>query len=464
MESTPAVAARRRAMRVAVRLGVVMLASGAQTREVETSLRRMLGALGLPGAEVVVTYSTVSVSFIAPGDAEATTAIGDVRRWQPDYNRLAGAAALVRAIGDGRSDLRAAEAELERVEASTDPYPRWLGFAAPALLSMAVTILFGGRVVDALATLGIGLAIQPALERIERSQLPSFFQVVFGAAATALLVVLLVKLGLPIQGSLVLTGSLLRFLPGTALVSGMHDLIDGALMSGTGRLAEVALLGAAIAGAASLVLAFGATLGVRLQITSAGRVDWPALVLVAAGFVAVAFYACRLGVPRRALWLAATLGAIAVVLTRGLTPLSADLSRSARTLLAALVIGIVGTMLAHRSQAPAALWMVPAILPLLPAPSTLLPALAQTEPARQALQGLAAETAFLIGVGVASGSILVETFQRYRARALQPVVGVVSDGLSAHVVRPIRTWGRRNWRRANPAADGNDAEHGRPPG
>jgi hypothetical protein len=111
---------------------------------------------------------------------------------------------------------------------------------------------------------------------------------------------------------------------------------------------------------------------------------------VAAGFVAVAFYACRLGVPRRALLSAATLGAIAVVLTRGLTPLSA------------------------------ALWMVPAILPLLPAPSTLLPALAQTEPARQALQGLAAETAFLIGVGVASGSILVETSQRYRARACSP--------------------------------------------
>jgi uncharacterized membrane protein YjjB (DUF3815 family) len=276
--------------------------------------------------------------------------------------------------------------------------------------------------------------------------------------------VLLIKLGLPTQGSLALTGSLLRFLPGAALVSGMHDLIDGALMSGTARLAEVALLGAAIAGAASLVLAFGAGLGVRLQITSAGRVDWPALVLVAAGFVAVAFYACSLGVPRRALLSAATLGAIAVVLTRGLTPLSADLSRSARTLLAALVIGIVGTRLAHRSQAPAALWMVPAILPLLPAPSTLLPALAQTEPAHKALQGLAAETAFLIGVGVASGSILVETFQRYCARALQPVVGMVSDGLSAPIVRPIRTWGRRKWRRANPAADGNDAEHGRPPG
>jgi uncharacterized membrane protein YjjB (DUF3815 family) len=228
--------------------------------------------------------------------------------------------------------------------------------------------------------------------------------------------------------------------------------------------AEVVLLSAAIAGAASLVLAFGASLGVRLQITSTGRADWPALVLVAAGFVAVAFYACRLGVPRRALGSAATLGGVAVELARGLTPLSADLSRPARTLLAALVIGVAGRLLANRSQAPAALWMVPAILPLLPAPSPLLPALAETEPARQALRGLAAETAFLIGVGVASGSILVETYQRYRARVLEPVVGVVSDGLSSHVLRPIRARTRRTWRRADPAPDGSDAEHGRPPG
>ena len=148
-----------------------------------------------------------------------------------------------------------------------------------------------------------------------------------------------------------------------------------------------------------------------------------------------------------------------MVLARGLTPLSADLSRSARTLLAALVIGVVGRLLANRSQAPAALWMVPAILPLLPAPSTLLPALADTEPARQALQGLAAETAFLIGVGVASGSILVETYQRYRARVLEPVVGVVSTGLSAHLVHPISTWARRKRRRADPAAG--DGESGR---
>jgi hypothetical protein len=48
-----------------------------------------------------------------------------------------------------------------------------------------------------------------------------------------------------------------------------------------------------------------------------------------------------------------------------------------------------------------------------------------------------AETPFLIGVGVASRVILVKVSQRCRVGVVEPIVGVVSDGLSAHVVRPI---------------------------
>jgi uncharacterized membrane protein YjjP (DUF1212 family) len=448
METTLDAPSRRRAIRVALRLGVIMLASGAQTQEIETTLRAVMRALGLPGAEAVITYSTVSVSYIAPGDAEATTAIQVVRHWRPDYNRLAAAAALASAIREGRADLDAAEAELDRVEAREHPYPRWLRFAAPALLSLGVTIMFGGSIGDALATLGIGLAIQPALERIERSELPPFFQVVAGVAATALLVVLLVWFGLPIHGGLVLTGSLLRFLPGGALVSGMHDLIDGALTSGTVRLAEVLLLGGAIAGAASLVLTFGAYVDVPLRLTTAGRTDWPALVIVAAGSFAVAFYAVRVGVPRKVLPSTVALGALAVVLVEGMTPVSADLSRNTRTLVAALAIGVLGRLLAHRSGAPGVLWMVPSILPLLPAPATLLPLLAETEAARQALQGQALTTAFTIGVGVASGSIVVATYQRHRERFVEPIVGVV---------RPAERRARRR-RRTDLATGESDAE------
>jgi len=141
-------------------------------------------------------------------------------------------------------------------------------------------------------------------------------------------------------------------------------------------------------------------------------------------------------VPARTLLSVVVLGALAVVIAQGFTPLFDDLSRNARTLLAAVLIGALGTYLAHRRRAPAAIWTVPAILPLLPAPATLLPLLAETEAARQALQGQALETAFVIGVGVASGSIIVATYQRSRERWLEPVVDAVSDGMSRYVDRP----------------------------
>jgi hypothetical protein len=52
--SIPVAEAGRRAVRVALRLGVVMLASGTQTREVETTLRVVLQALGVPEGQAVV--------------------------------------------------------------------------------------------------------------------------------------------------------------------------------------------------------------------------------------------------------------------------------------------------------------------------------------------------------------------------------------------------------------------------
>lgn len=142
--------------------------------------------------------------------------------------------------------------------------------------------------------------------------------------------------------------------------------------------------------------------------------------------------------PRRALVSVAALGAAATLIAQGYTPLFEDLGRPARTLIAALGDRELGTALARRSRLPAAIWTVTAILPLLPAPASLLPLLAESSNAQDALQSQAAETAFAIGVGVASGSIALATYQRYRARLLGPVAG-----LSNRIAHPLQRWWRR---------------------
>jgi uncharacterized membrane protein YjjP (DUF1212 family)/uncharacterized membrane protein YjjB (DUF3815 family) len=411
----PPARVRRRSVRLALRLGVVMLASGAQAKEVEASLRELMAGLRLDGGDAIVTNSSVTISYVPPGDADALTAVEPVRDWRPEFGRLAAVADLVSGVRDGRLDLAAAEACLDRIVEQQPRYPPGLRFAAPALLAAAVTILFGGDVGDALAALGIGLAVQPVLTQIDRLDLPPFFQVVAGVAASVALVVLLVGIGLPIDGGLVLTGSLLRFLPGAQLVAGMRDLIARATVPGAANLAEVLLLGAAIATAASFVLALGERLlGVQLALVGEGRADWPALVTIGAGAAAVAAYCVRLSVPGRLIAQAALLGGLAVVVGNGLSPGLAGLDRDLRTLVAALAIGSIGGLLASRHAMPAALWVVPAILPLLPAPATLLPLLAPPE-LQGTLEGQALATAFFIGVGVASGDILVATYRRLRA-------------------------------------------------
>jgi uncharacterized membrane protein YjjB (DUF3815 family) len=110
------------------------------------------------------------------------------------------------------------------------------------------------------------------------------------------------------------------------------------------------------------------------------------------------------------------LGALVLLVSQDAFSFTAEMDQNERTITAALFVGVIGRLLAKRSEQPPAIWLVPAILPLLPAPATLVPLLAATEKARASLQAQALTTAFLIGVGVASGDILVAIYQRRRMR------------------------------------------------
>jgi uncharacterized membrane protein YjjB (DUF3815 family) len=121
------------------------------------------------------------------------------------------------------------------------------------------------------------------------------------------------------------------------------------------------------------------------------------------------------------------------------------------TLVAALAIGILGRIVARRLEAPATLIMVPAILPLLPGLVIVQAMLATTQAQQIALFSEALVTAFAIGVGVASGDIIVASVQRFRERIVEPAVGAVSDGITALVAGP-----------ADRSADAADAADDRP--
>lgn len=422
----------RRILEVARRVGMLLLASGAQTSEVEDSIRHLASDLGLPGVQAGVLYSSIQLSYVEPGDLRPTTIVQMASDRASDFRRLSDVSSVLRRVAAGRLDLDGAEAELARIERDVRRGPLALAILAPAVSSSALAILFGGSVVDALATFAIALLVQPLVAWLRRTGLPPFFSLLLGSLAATALVALAVWSGLRVEPGLLMTASLIQFLPGGALLAGVRDLIDQSMVSGTARLSEAILIGAGVASGALIGINLAANVGVSLTIESTGQRSWEPAVALLAVAVAVVAYAYQISVPPFALPWVGLLGAAAwtVYALLGYSP-------EVGTFAAAFVVGVAGRLLARQFKAPAALWVVPAILPLLPGLALVVALLAEGDLQRFAGLWNAVLIAFGLGVGVAAGDIAVAAVDRLRRGVVVPAVDAVATGIGTLVVQPI---------------------------
>src|SRR6187399_3142158 len=83
--------AARRTLSVVIRVGALMLSSGATTDEVELAMGRIAAASGLENVTAIVQFGTISVAYDPGPDAEPITLIRVARSTQTNYARLAAA-------------------------------------------------------------------------------------------------------------------------------------------------------------------------------------------------------------------------------------------------------------------------------------------------------------------------------------------------------------------------------------
>ncbi len=465
MESRLSSADVATAIDLVVRLGAIMISAGSPTDDVERSMGVAARALGLGRVTAAVSFGSITLSYVAGPDGPPATAMQMVRERLSDYRRLSAAARLVNDLRTGAVDRARAAAEVARIEALGSAWPEPLSSLAQAVSASASTVVFGGSPLDALATLIIGVLVQPIIVRVDGSGLPPFFRSLIGPLISCLLVAVAVALGSPINAGLVLTGSLLRFLPGSALVAGMRDLIDQSIISGSARLAEALFLGAAVASGIALGIWVAAQFGVFLTLTTIGSQNWQFLVQIIAAGIACGAWAVRLGEPRFALLTASLLGALGWSIYLGL--ISVGLGEVPATAAAGLVVGGLGRSFARRREAPAVLWVVPASLPLLPGLLIVGGMLASDAVAGLLLLSTAVITGLALGASIAFGDIVVQTLRQVREEIIQPVIiqpviqvvgtriGSVFSGRGSQASRPEASAGPRD----PPGAQGRGPGH-----
>lgn len=407
----------RKTIDFALHLAESMFRYGAGALEVETSIIAVTAALGLKNIEVDITNQSVAINY-APKDQTPISLLRVVRSWTNNYAGLAQVHQLVTDVVAGGVGRDEAVRRLDGIIHSSKPYPRWMVTVAFGVFSAVfVGILGGGVGASGIAFLS-NLLISLLARQLSKRRVPDFFITASCAFVVTFIALLLYQFGVPIEPAIVVVGGILLLLPTGRLVSSVQDAINGFPVTAAGRfLSTVLTFGALVAGIA-VALIVGTVTGMEeIEVTETfpPAYDWWALIILTA--IAV----LAIGITEQTAWKlllpTAGVGVVGYLVLWGAT--AAGVGDRFSPALAAVVIGLLGRVVALKMGAPQLVVAVPAALILLPGLTIFRSMYFLTIEESQILIGAGGMlNAAAIVLGVAAGIVLGDTLARPLTRNL----------------------------------------------
>ncbi|WP_370619724.1 threonine/serine ThrE exporter family protein [Mumia sp. Pv 4-285] len=407
---------------LALRIGDLMLSSGAGAADVAATMLAVTHACGLQRIDADVTFTELSLQHQPNLEEPASILIRRVRRRPADYAELIEVNRLVQDLIDGMATRDGARERIAAIDSADHPRARWLitvGWGAVGG-SLAVT-LGGGLVVSGLAFVaacGIDL-----VGRATRSRVPLFYQQTAGGLLATLVAVGAAATQIDADPSLIVTASIIILLAGIGLMGAMADALTGYPLTANARLLDalLATVGVIAGVAAGLTVAelAGADMG-HVEPGATGLAQG-SVMTIGAGLAAAAYgLACY--APLRASTAAACVAVCGQAIFLAVDGFSLGQTWAAAT--AAIVIGTISHGIAGRVRVPPLVLIVPAIVPLLPGVSIYrgLALLAEGEDGVLDLAAAGA-TAIALAAGVILGQYLAQPIRREGSRLESRLAG-----------------------------------------
>ena len=414
---------------LALRVGEVLLSSGAATIDVTTDILTVTSAYGLPRCQVDITFTAISISAHRGLSSPPVNTMRVVNYRSLDYTRLAEVDRVIRSAQRGMVTAREAHGELDRLTTAPHPYQRWVATLAWSGMAASVALLVGGGWLVCTVAFVSAAVIDRTKRLLNRTGLPYFFQQVVGGFIATLPAALLFAaqdvIHITVAPSQVAAAGVIVLLSGLSLVGSMQDAITGAMVTASARFLEVLILTAGIIVGVGLALKVASGLGVVLPALGASTTalsQLPVQVLAAAG--SGAFFALASYAERRALVFAAVAGAAGFAVFGVLQHIAGGTLMASAA--AATVVGFAGGVLSRRYRIPPLVIAVSGITPLLPGLAVYRGLFAMTN--SDPVTGLSEMSAALgIGAALASGVVLGEWMARsLRSTLAHRVPGVLA--------------------------------------
>lgn len=328
---------------------------------------------------------------------------------------------LAKALGGGRIDVAAGRAELTRILARRNPYPRWLTVLAWGVYGGAVAVRVGGRWAEMLAAVGIGLcagAIHFGTRVSKNINLEKSFLGAFLGSLAAFAMAFILP---PFDYPRALFGGISLLVPAMVITLGVHELANEALESGTVRLVYGLTCFGLLAAGITAAFVIGDLVG-RLppHVTATKLPELVVLAAVATGGLSLVI--CLQGRPRDVVWIAG-----AAVLAFGAQDLVRRfVGEHGAPIVAAFILGVAAYLQARIPGHVASTMLLPGLLQLAPGflgTETTFKMLTLGDTATNASYFGVIVLAVQLGIGILAATLL---FRRRRAPPTVPASGMAA--------------------------------------
>jgi uncharacterized membrane protein YjjP (DUF1212 family) len=350
---------------LALRIGELMLSSGAGAADVTATMLSVSRVCGLRGVTADVTFTALAMTHQASYDEPGVIQMRQVTHREIDYEDLTLVDHIVRDLLRGDITRDEARSQMARVVSSGHRLPRWAVTLGWGVMGAGVGLLLGSDWVVPLIAFVAAVGVDVLQRAMSRRRLPSFYQQVAGGLLATLIAVVTAAVGVDVDPSRVVTAGIIMLLAGIGFMGAIQDALTGFPLTAGARLLEAMLATAGVIAGVSGGLTVGRILGVDLGSLDPGAAGWSDLPVMTLGAaVCAAAFAFASYAPLRSLLPIAVIGALAEIVFSAMQ--SQDFGRAWSSAAAAVAIGVVSYAVAGRVRVPPLVVVVSAIVPLLP--------------------------------------------------------------------------------------------------
>jgi uncharacterized membrane protein YjjP (DUF1212 family) len=406
------------ALDLALRIGEILLSSGAGAADVTATMLSTTAACGVRNVTADITFVDLSLRHQPSSDEPMTIQVRRLSNRPTDYASLIAADKTVHELVGGHITRREARDQIARTVSTGHQRPRWAVRLGWGLMGAGVALTLGGTAVVCILAFAAACAIDQIQLLLPAHRIPSFYQQAAGGFLATIIAVAASVTDVAVNPSRVVTAGIVMLLAGVGIMGATQDALTGFPLTAGARIIDALVDTAGIIVGVGAGLNVGSLLGVGLTSFKPGAAGLAeAGITVAGAALAAAGFAIASYAPGRALVAVALVAGLGqgVLLAVETTPAGRTWSSAA----AAVAIGGVCFLVSGRFRVPPLVVVVPAIVPLLPG-LDIYRGLALLSDGKDGVFQLAAAfaTALALAAGVILGQYLARPLRR-EARRLE---------------------------------------------